>query len=154
VEVAAPVGRAEVGDTIEFAAEARSYSLVFIRGELDTEEYRDRAVAALECVVGLSDGTTIEVLGRRQLASSTSSFGSSIGDFDAVAGSTRVTCTFTRDPGGVVQNYAVAPNRAGAKIASWVLLGVGGVIAVVGVWLIVVGLRGRAVMDSMPRPTP
>jgi hypothetical protein len=149
-EVLVAIDRAEVGSPISFDAENRSYSLVYIRGELDTEDYRDRAVANLECVITDASGGVQTVEGRSQAVYSTSTLGSSIGTFDAVAGPTTVLCEFIRDPGGFLQNYALAPNRAAAKIVAWVVMGLGVFVGTIGGLLIGVGMRGRVVVTRVP----
>lgn len=149
-EVLAAVDRAEVGNPIRFDAEARSYSLVFIRGEIDTEEFRSRAVSALECTITDAAGATQVVEGSRQAVFSQSALGSSIGTFDATGGPTVVVCEFRRDPGGILQNYAVAENHATTKIVSWVAIALGAILGTIGGVLVGIGLRGRAVVTRVP----
>ena len=149
-EVFAAVDRANVGNPIRFDAEPRSYSLVFIRGEVDSETFRDRAVRNLECTITAADGATQVVNGSQQTVYSQSALGSSIGTFDAAGGPTTVLCEFLRNPGGILQNYAVAENHATAKIVSWVAIGVGVLLSIVGASLIVIGVRGRAVVTRVP----
>lgn len=149
-EVLGAVDRAEVGTPITFDAEDRTYVVVFIRGELDSEQFRNRAVANMRCEVTTAEGESIAIDGSSRAVASETDFGSSVGTFDAVAGPTTVACDFVRDPGGLLQNYAVAPERKGAKIGSWALLGVGAVLAIVGVRLIITGVRGRSVVERIP----
>jgi hypothetical protein len=146
-EVLAATGRAEVGSPITFDAEARRYALVFIRGEADTEQFIERAVTNLTCAVTAEDGSTQTVKGSRQANADETSFGASIGSFDAAAGRTEVLCTWIRDPGGILQNYAVAPERTAAKIASYVLLGLGVLLGIIGAVLLIIGFRGRTVIE-------
>jgi hypothetical protein len=149
-EVLGATGRAEVGSPITFDAEARRYALVYVRGELDSEQFIERAVTNLTCTVTAEDGSTQTVRGSRQTTASETEFGSSIGSFDAVAGRTEVLCTWIQDPGGLLQNYAVAPQRTAAEIASYVLLGLGVLLGVIGAVLLVIGIRGRAVIERRP----
>ena len=146
-EVLAAVDRAEVGTPITFDAEARTYRVVFIRGEI--EELNFRAVSNMRCDVITADGASATVDGSSQAVASESEFGSSVGTFDAVAGPTTVACDFVRDPGGLLQNYAVAPERTGAKIAAYVLLGLGSVVTMIGVRFVITGLRGRSVVEHV-----
>ncbi len=151
-EVLGAVDRVAVGSPITYEAEARSYSLVFLRAELDTEAFRRRAVANLRCEVELADGSTALVEGRRQAVYSEFALGSSIGTFDAPSGPTTVRCDFVRNPGGILQNYAVAPNRQAVKIVGWVLSGVGALLSMIGISLVVIGVRGRPVIERVPVP--
>lgn len=149
-EVLGAVDRAQVGNPITFDAEDRTYVVVFIRGEFDESNYREKAVANMRCDVTTADGASVTVDGSSQTVKSESDFGSSVGSFDAVAGPTTVDCDFVRDPGGLLQNYAVAPKRQGAQIVSWVLLGLGALVTLVGVRFIITGLRGQSVVEHVP----
>lgn len=149
-EVLAAVDRAEVGTPITFDAEDRTYVVVFIRGEFDDAFYREKAVANMRCDVTTADGVSVTVDGSTQGVASETDFGSSVGTFDAVAGPTTVACAFVRDPGGLLQNYAVAPERKGAKIAAYVLVGLGSVVTMIGVRFVITGLRGRSVVEHVP----
>lgn len=148
-EILGAVDRAAVGTPITFEAEDRTYAVVFIRGELDESNYRERAVANMRCDVTTADGASLTVDGSSQAVASETDFGSSVGTFDAVAGPTTVRCDFVRDPGGLLQNYAVAPERQGAKIASWVLLGLGALVTLVGVGFVITGVRGQSVIEHV-----
>jgi len=147
-EVLGAVDRAEVGTPITFDAEDRTYVVVFIRGEF--QEFNFRAVSNMRCDVTTADGASVTVDGSSQAVASESDFGSSVGTFDAVAGPTTVACDFVRDPGGLLQNYAVAPERKGAKIAAYVLVGLGSVVTMIGVRFVITGLRGRSVVEHVP----
>lgn len=139
-----------MGSPITFEAEHRAYAVVFLRGELDTSNFRQKAVANMRCDVTTADGASVTVDGSSQNEASENEFGSSVGTFDAVAGPTTVACNFVRDPGGIFENYAVAPERRGAKILSWVLVGFGVVVMLVGIRFVVTGLRGRSVVEHVP----
>ena len=149
-EVLGAVDRAQVGNPITFDAENRTYVVVFIRGEFDESNYREKAVANMRCDITRADGTSATVDGSSQTVASESDFGSSVGTFDAVAGPTTVACDFVRDPGGLLQNYAVAPERQGARIFSYVLLALGALVTLVGVRFIITGLRGESVIEHVP----
>jgi hypothetical protein len=149
-DVALAMLAAEVGTPITFDAEDRSYVVVFIRGEFDDAFYREKAVANMRCDVTSADGVSVTVDGSSQGVASDTDFGSSVGTFDAVAGPTTVACAFVRDPGGLLQNYAVAPERKGAKIAAYVLVGLGSVVTMIGVRFVITGLRGRSVVEHVP----
>ena len=149
-EVLAASGRAAVGSPISFDAEARTYALIFIRGELDTEQFIDRAITNLTCTVTAEDGSTQTVRGSQQATATETAAGASIGTFDAKAGRTVVLCTWIQDPGGVLQNYAVAPERTAAKVASYILVGLGILLGLAGAVMVVVGIRGRAVVERRP----
>lgn len=129
-------------------AEDRTYVVVFIRGEI--EKLNFRAVSNMRCDVTTADGASVTVDGNSQAVPSESEFDSSVGTFDAVAGPTTVACDFVRDPGGLLQNYAVAPERKGAKIASYVLVGLGSVVTMIGIRFVITGLRGRSVVEHVP----
>ena len=147
-EVLAASGRARVGAPIEFEADDRSYVIVMIRGETNSDGFIEESVASMDCTVTLADGTTIEPTRGVQLVAERSDFGSTIANFDAVAGPTTVLCDGSR--GQIINNYAVAPYRGTAKIVAWALVGLGIVAVVVGAWLMAVGLRGRPVVERVP----
>lgn len=149
-EVLAAVDRAKVGTPITFDAEDRTYVVVYIRGEFNEANYVDRAVANMRCDVTTADGASVVVSGNSQAVASTTDFGSSVGTFAAVAGPTTVACDFVRNPGGLLQNYAVAPQRRDAKTVSWVLLGLGAALTLVGVRFVITGLRGQSVIEHVP----
>jgi len=149
-EVLGAIDRAQVGNPITFDAENRTYVVVYIRGEFDELNNREKAVANMRCDITRADGTSVTVDGSSQTVASESDFGSSVGTFDAVAGPTTVACDFVRDPGGLLQNYAVAPERQGARIFSYVLLALGALVTLVGVRFIITGLRGESVIEHVP----
>lgn len=149
-ELVGASGRAKVGDPVTFDAEAGDYAIVFVRGELDSEQLRDRAVGNLWCTAELADGSQRMIDGSDQAVYSVTELGTSVGTFTAVAGTTEVLCDWERDPGGILQNYVVAEQRTTAKIAVWVLLGAAILIGSLGGWLVAIGVRGRPVIERVP----
>jgi hypothetical protein len=148
-QVLSPIADADVGDTLTFEADGGSYALVLKRGEISDENVVSRLVSDTTCTVVASDATTRTVDGSRQFSSSQTDFGASIGTFSAPKGTTKVTCV-GEGSRLAFDRYAVAPERTTAQIIAFVILGVGLLAAAAGAWLIVVGLRGRSIVERVP----
>lgn len=144
-QVLAPADRAEVPDPLRFDAEARRYSVVLLPDAVGIPFLAD-PVAQMTCTVTLSDDTEIELRGSRQGVRTDTSAGTSIGDFEAVAGPTRIDCGFTGDPETSRYYVAVAPQRRALERGAVIALATGIGAALVGVGLVIIGLRGRAVV--------
>lgn len=148
-QVLASIADADMGETITFEAESKSYSLILIRGEINDENVVDRLVANTTCTVTASDGTTRSVDGSSQFDSTQTDFGASIGSFDVPSGTTEVRCV-GEGSRNIFDRYAVAPERLAAKIVAYVLIGLGFVLGLVGIWLIKIGWRGKTVVERVP----
>ena len=148
-QVLASIADADMGEAITFEAESKSYALVLIRGEINDENVVSRLVANTTCTVTASDGSTRTVRGSRQFESTQSDFGASIGSFDVPSGTTEVRCV-GEGSRNIFDRYAVAPERLAARIVSYVLIGLGIVLGLVGAWLIKIGWRGQTVVERVP----
>lgn len=149
-QVLRPTARGDIGETVTFDAEARRYDLTLNRTELELVDVVERAVARTVCDVTLADGTTTTVRVARQVISTDTSVGASIGYFDAVAGPTSVRCDHNVSTGVLLGGYTVAETRQSLTIASLVVIGVGLLLGLTGAWVITSGARGQAVMVDAP----
>lgn len=94
VQVLAAEDRASVSTPLRFEAEEGSYVVLLLPTTV-SGGLIGNPVAQLTCDVALADGTTALLRGSRQSSSIETSAGETVGSFDAVAGSTTVTCDFT-----------------------------------------------------------
>jgi len=146
VQVLAAEDRASVSTPLRFEAEEGSYVVLLLPTTV-SGGLMGNPVAQLTCDVALADGTTALLRGSRQSSSIETSAGETVGSFDAVAGSTTVTCDFKGSPDTFGYFVAVAPQRNALNVVGVVAL-VGGILAMLaGVILIVIGVRGRAVIQ-------
>lgn len=147
VQVLAAEDRASVSTPLRFEAEEGSYVVLLLPTTVGGGQISGDPVAQLTCDVALADGTTALLRGSRQATSIETSAGETVGSFDAVAGPTTVTCDFEGSPDTYGYLVAVAPQRNVLNVLGLVAL-VGGILAVLaGAVLIVIGVRGRAVIE-------
>lgn len=145
IQIAAASDRAEIPQPLVFNAEARTYEIVLLADPARIAlPYFPDAVARLRCDVELADGSA-DRFGGGQTVRVETSFGTSIGSFDAAPGPTTVVCGFPGEPDTSNHFVAVAPRRTVLATGGLALLGVGLAAMGLGVVLIVVGVRGRAV---------
>ena len=83
-----PVAEARTPGTATFEAEATSYDILLVRGR--GQDFRE--ASDLTCQVTLADGKELEIDGRFQDVSERTANIETVGDFDAVAGTTSVFC--------------------------------------------------------------
>lgn len=149
-QVLSSIADADVGDTVTFQAEGDDgYALVLMRGEISDEGTVERLVRDTTCTIVGSDGNTRTVEGSRQFSSSQTDFGASIGTFTVPPGATEVTCV-GEGSRLVFDRYAVAPERKTAQIVSYVIIGLGVVVGLVGVSMITRAWNGRSVVERVP----
>lgn len=148
-QVLSPIADADVGDALTFDGDDDSYVIVLKRGELSDENIVDRLVRDTSCTVTASDGTTRTIDGARQATSSQTDFGASIGTFTAPDGPTQVTCIGTGSR-LALDRYAVAPERKGAVIASYAVMGLGLLLGLVGAGMIKRAWNGTTIVERVP----
>lgn len=154
MQVLAAEDRASVPSPLRFEAEEGSYVVLLLPTTVSGGTIAGDPVAQLTCDVALADGTTALLRGSRQSSSVETSAGETVGSFDAVAGPTTVTCDFTGSPDVFGYFVAVAPQRNVLNVVGVVAL-VSGILALVaGAAFIVIGVRGRAVIQSADQVRP
>jgi hypothetical protein len=139
-----PVARGDRQEPMTFEASVQRYDL-FVAPAYPITGFMDGEVVSTRCEIAFADGTTAAVRGDRQVASEETSFGRSVGYFDAVAGETTVVCD-NRGGSELFDRFLVVPRSSVLRWVSWALLGIGAVLGGVAVWLIRSGLRGRLVL--------
>lgn len=149
-QVLDPTARGDIGETVTFEAEARRYDLILNRTELDLIDVVERAVARTVCDLTLADGSTATVRGSRQVISTDTGLGASIGYFDAVAGTTTVRCDHNVSTGVLLGGYTVAESKQSLTVASLVMILTGVLIGIAASMVIVSGAKGKAVMVDTP----
>lgn len=149
-QVLRPTARGDIGEAVTFDAEARRYDLFLNRSELELLDVVEEAAGRTVCDITYADGSKGTVRGSRQVLSTDTSLGASIGYFDAVAGPTTVVCDHNISTGVLLGGYTVAESKQSLAIASLVLLGLGILAAIVASWAIASGMRGKAVMVDAP----
>jgi len=149
VQVLGAEDRASVPDPLQFEAQDRGYVVLLLPTTVAGGQIAGDPVAQLTCDVALADGTTALLRGSRQTSSAETSAGETVGAFDAVAGPTTVTCDFEGSPDTFGYFVAVAPQRNVVNLVSVAAM-VAGILALLGgAALIVIGVRGRAVIQPI-----
>jgi len=127
-----PEAEARTPGTARLDAERATYEVLLVRSRRDTST---ASAANTVCTVELANEHTITLDGARQAVSTEAGSTSTIGSFDAVAGTTTVTC----DAGDADLRFVVDKVSSVGRIANWVLFGgVAGLLA--GAGLIVAGI--------------
>lgn len=144
VQLAAASDRAEVPELLVFDAEARRYEVVLRPAPGIAVPYIPDPVAALRCDVERADGTR-QQLGDGETVRVETSFGTSIGSFEAAPGRTVVACSFPSETSTSNYFVTVAPRREALRVVALALLVAGVVAMAIGTGLIIIGVRGRAV---------
>jgi hypothetical protein len=145
--------RADLGSSISFEAGNERYSLVLIRGEINDSSVTERRAAEVICLAQFADGTQASIDGSKQSSRDETPVGISIGTFAATAGPARVLCDRTDSQRLIIDRYAVAAEQTTAKYIAYGLLAAGLLAAAAAVGLIIIGVRGRQVVEPAPTKT-
>lgn len=140
--------RAAVGETLTFDGKAGDYSLLLLRNPLTP--FIGNPEAQIDCAVERPDDRTIQVNGAVAAVRTETDAGIEIGRFSTTEGTTTVTCASTSAISSAGYFYSVAPVKPWFAIASTVALAAGVVVILVGVALLIIGFRGRAVTTREP----
>lgn len=127
-----PEAEARTPGTARLDAEKATYEVLLVHSRRDTSA---ASAANVVCTVELANERTITLDGSRQAMSTDAGATSTIGSFDAVAGTTTVTC----DAGEADVRFVVDKASSVGRIANWVLFGgVAGLLS--GAGLILAGI--------------
>lgn len=125
-----------IPETVTFDAEEGRYGVVLFVTATESEANDTR------CDVALANESRTSFRGDVQ-AISVSGKSKSVGEFEAVPGRTEVSCRFVeRDNDLSSQRFAVAKIREGWRTGALVVIGVGVVVLLLGLWVLFRGLLG------------
>lgn len=153
VQVLAAEDRATVPDPLTFQAQDSAYVVLLLPTTIGIP-FMGNPIAELTCDVNLADGATAVLRGARQATLIETSLGETVGSFDAVAGPTTVTCDFSGSPDTSGYFVAVAAQRSALNLVGIAGLAIGVVAMIVGAVLIVIGIRGRALIQPITPGQP
>ena len=142
VQVLGAKARGEVGTPLRFDADPGDYSVVLLSNPLVRRD-QDNAIVRIRCAVTTPDGA------RRRLDTTSrleTTLGRELASFNTEAGAATVRCRWKDSASTEGYVYAVAPRHTTVEGVGTGLTAAGVLLALLGVPLIVIGVRGRAVM--------
>lgn len=148
LEVATAEGRARVGSEITFDAEAGQSYVILLTPDPGTTNFVEDRIAHLKCEVTDESGTTTQLDTSSVSVRSTTSVGTIATTFTA-AGPVEVNCDWA--PGGPGSgSYSIAREREATRTTGYAFSGLGVVLGLAGAAALVVGFRGRQVIQAIP----
>lgn len=142
--------RGDIPGSASFTAEARRYNVLLNLRNRENRRVRGSFVTAARCEARLSDGSVKRMDGRRQ-GTSVSGPAPSIGAFTATAGRTEVRCAWDRER-SELGRFTVAPVNETIRTLAFVAIGVGGLILLLGFWILFGHLLRRRPKGPPPPP--
>lgn len=148
LEVATAEGRAVVGNEITFDAESGERYVILLAPEPGATDFVEERIARLKCEVTDESGTTTQLDTSSVSVRSTTSVGTIATTFTA-SGPVEVHCEWTS--GAPTRGiYSVARERGATRTTGYVLSGLGIIVGLAGAAALVVGFRGRQVIQAIP----
>lgn len=142
--------REQVGTELTFDGDGGEYGLLLIVTPITSAAFTSNPETYVDCTGQRPDGTSFTVKGSAALTRTETDAGFEIGRFTTTAGTTAVTCDWNDPARNTVDvYYSVAPSSIISTIATVVLV-LGIALILVGVGLLIRGLRGRAVTERVP----
>lgn len=149
-QVALAADRAEIPDPLEFDAKDSRYRILLLADPLAIQiPFRNNAEAYFFCDVVRSDGTVETIDTAVQFIRAETDLGIQLGEFEAVAGPTSVTCHWKDDRESQFYYYSVAPTSSIVGIVGGVGLAIG-IVALLSA--ISLTIRARASTITQRRP--
>ncbi len=151
-QVVAAEGRAPVTDDVTFDAEEATYAILLLRNPTGPD-YDTTVVTRVECEVSQPDGSTLQVDGDSATVRVETDAGTQLASFEGQPGETTVSCGWDGSRGQTESSlgYVFSVAEAGGT-ARWLGTGLtlGGIaVTLIGVLPVVVGFRGRVVVDRL-----
>lgn len=129
-------GRSTIPGAVEFAGEARRYDVILSRRLVQGIETPERRARNVECTASADGDPYVELDGARQGTFTVTDVGASIGSFDGRAGRLRVACRWAPSARPSGHRFIVAEQRTVTRTAGLSGLGLGGLLATVGVLMV------------------
>jgi hypothetical protein len=149
-QVALAADRAEIPDPLEFEARDSRYRILLLADPLAIQiPFQNGAEAYFLCEVVLSDGTIETIDTGTQFMRTETDLGIQLGEFDAVAGPSTVTCRWKDGRASQFYYYSVAPASSIVTIVGGIVLAIGIVALSLAVWLMIRS-RTQAVTNKRP----
>jgi hypothetical protein len=143
-QVALAADRAEIPDALTFDASASGYRIVLLADPLILRRpFVNNPQAQFFCDVERADGTTTRIDTGTSAARTETDLGIELGEFDATAGATTVTCRWKDDRETSGYFYSVAPSSSLVGTVALVVLLVGIVTLAAAILLTIRGYLVR-----------
>jgi hypothetical protein len=144
--------RAEIPDPLEFDAKDGGYRIILLADPLAVHNpFVNNPEAQFFCDVERADGTTAQIDTGSTFIRSATDLGTELGEFDAVAGPTTVTCHWKDDRESHRYFYSVAPSSSIVEVVALIVLIAG--LLTLGL-AILLTIRGYLIRLRNVRPLP
>lgn len=149
-QVAFAADRAEIPEPLTFEAKEGRYRILLLADPLAIQTpFQNDAEAYFLCEVARADGTAETIDTGSQFMRTETDLGIQLGEFDAVAGPSSVTCRWKDARDSQFYYYSVAPASSIVTTAGAIVLAIGVTALLPAVWL---SFRARAHVVTNKRP--